>query len=498
MNTLSRRNFIKGSLAAAAGVSAISTTSQPVWSRTVGANDRIRLGIIGVRGKGSHHVELFTKIKESHNCDVAAVCDVDTAIIDALFEKHYKDAAVKPKVYHDYRDMLAAKAIDAVVISTPNHWHSLMAIQACQAGKDVYCEKPVCHNIWEGLQMLKAVDKYKRIVQSGTQSRSNEGLVEAFEYLRSGNLGRIKLIRGFCNKKRDGIGKVTGPQPIQDTMDFNLWTGPARFEPLRRSRVHYNWHWDWNTGNGDSCNQGIHEMDQCRWLGGYDKLPERVISIGGRLGWDDDGQTPNTQITIIDYKPAQIIFETRNLPYSSKINASARYRGVEIGLIVECEGGDLLYSGGGWICDKKGRKTGKKFEERGLDKHVANFIEVMRSRKRSDLRADIVEGFLSSSLCHLGNIAHRLGQKTPTEKIKEAIGDNTHAMDSLTRLEKHLAANEVDLAKTPLTLGAKLKFDTDKYRFISGADENEYGITRWANELLTRRYRKGFVVPEKV
>lgn len=343
--------------------------------------------------------------------------------------------------------------------------------------------------------MVEAARKYKRIVQAGTQRRSEAGLREAFEYIREGNLGKILLVRGFCYKRRDSIGKVDGPQPIPQTVDYDLWTGPAPLGPLMRKNLHYDWHWVWATGNGDIGNQGIHEMDLCRWALGQNSLAPRVMSIGGRFGYDDDGQTANTQIAILDYEPAPIIFEVRGLPQTKDGEVMDHYRGVRVGVVVQCEGGYFAGgSGGGWVYDNEHTKV-KQFKGDGGGGHQANFIDAVRSRKSSDLNADILEGHLSSSLCHMGNISYRLGRLSSPEEIREAIVNESEAAETFGRFEGHLWANWVDLSKTRAVLGPWLKMDPAKERFVGNG---EFGITRWANELLRRDYREGFVVPAEV
>jgi len=423
-----------------------------------------------------------------------ALCDADKAILDREVKK-FKDRNEKVDAYTDVRKLLEDKNIDAIVTATPNHWHSLVTVWACQAGKDVYVEKPVSHNIWEGRKMVEAARKYKRIVQAGTQSRSDEAVQEAFEYIHRGELGKIVVARGFCYKRRKSIGKVDGPQPIPESVDYDLWTGPAPLGPLMRKSLHYDWHWVWATGNGDIGNQGIHEMDMCRWALGQKGLAPRVMSIGGRFGYDDDAETANTQIAILDYEPVPLIFEVRGLAERKDSSVMDSYRGVRIGIVIECEGGYFAGGGGGgWVYDNDGKKI-KQFTGDGGGGHQANFIKAVRSRKVSDLNADIVEGHISSALCHMGNISHRLGQLSLPEEIQEAIKDEPQAVGAFERFREHLFANWVDMSKTRAVLGPWLQMDTRKERFVG---DDRFGITRWANGLLKRDYREGFVIPEKV
>jgi len=461
------------------------------FSRALGANNDIRVAVVGFRGQGSGHIKRFLEIP---GVRVVALCDVDKDILDREVKK-FTDRNETVKAYTDVRKLLDDKQIDAISTATPNHWHALVTIWACQAGKDVYVEKPVSHNVWEGRKIVEAARKYNRIVQAGTQKRSDEGLKEFFEYIHQGNLGKIVVARGFCYKRRKSIGKVPGPQPVPQSLDYNLWTGPAPLNPLMRQRLHYDWHWVWPTGNGDLGNQGIHEVDLCRWATGQNQLPPAVMSIGGRFGYDDDAETANTQIAILDYEPAPIIFEVRGLPRRKDASAMDNYKGVRIGVVIECENGYFAGGGGGgWVYDNDGNKI-KQFKGSGGKEHYANFIQAVRSRKVSDLNADILEGHLSSALCHMANISYRLGQKSSPDQIKQAFKDEPKAQHPFERFQDHLFSNWLDLSKEQAVLGPWLKMDPKTERFVGSG---EYSIARWANDLLTRNYREPFVVPEKV
>ena len=396
MNKLNRRDFVKASLLTTAGVG-FTSCSGPLQKQTriIGANDTIRIGIIGVGKKGGGHIDDFRKLGK---VKIAAICDVDKKTL-AKRKKKFTDTGETVDTYTDVRKMLDDKNIDGVCIATPNHWHSLVGIWACQAGKDVYCEKPVSHNIFEGRKLVQAAKKYNRIVQAGTQNRSDTGLIAAYEYVHSGKLGRIKYVFGICYKRRKSIGKVPGPQPIPDHIDYNMWVGPAPMRPLMRKKLHYDWHWVWDTGDGDLGNQGVHEVDLCLWALQETKMPHRVISMGGRFGYDDDGQTANTQLAVFDYEDAPIFFEVRGLPQDSRIkDAMDHYMGMRTGIVIMCENGYFAGGrGGGNIYDKDGNKV-EKFPGDGGGRHQQNFIDAMRSRKNSDLRAHISKGHLSASL----------------------------------------------------------------------------------------------------
>ena len=492
MNSITRRSFLKGTVAAGITIAApYNITHSKPNSKILGSNDEVGIAVVGLRGKGAHHLELFRNVP---NVRVRAICDVDQVILDRE-KKKFTDRNEKVKTYSEYRKLLEDKDIDAVVIATPNHWHSLQGIWACQAGKDIYVEKPVSHNVWEGNQLVKAARKYKRIVQAGTQSRSDEALHEVFDYIQQGNLGKIVVAHGFCYKKRNSIGKVNGPQPIPKSIDYNLWTGPASIGPLRRSRVHYDWHWEWETGNGDLGNQGIHQMDMCRWALNKNELPRQIMSIGGRFGYDDDGNTANSQITILDYESAPIIFEVRGLPRRIKDTAMDNYKGVRVGVVIKCENGYFAGgAGGGWIYDNNGERI-KKFSSAGGGGHQANFIDAVRSRKVDDLNADIQEGHVSSALCHLANISYRVGTLSTTEEINKALNVQPIAHDVYRSYQDHLLANWVDITVDKSTLGPWLQVDPKNEKFLG---ESEYNITRWANDLLKRNYREPFVVPDRV
>ncbi len=478
-----RRSFLKQSAAASTGVFYIAKTS---WAQK-SPGDTINMAVIGFGGRGGSHISGYKKLK-NEGVRVAALCDVDSNVLGkavAAFDKE------KQKVtgYTDMRKLFDDKSIDAVSIATPNHWHALASIWAIQAGKDVYVEKPVSHCVWEGRQIVKAARKYGKIVQTGTQSRSSrEGIAAAVKYVQEGNLGKILLSRGLCYKRRGSIGKSEGEQPIPESIDYDLWCGPGPKGPLTRQRLKYDWHWTWDYGNGDLGNQGIHQMDIARWFLGEMELSPNVWSVGGRLGYEDDGETANTQIIYHGYEKAPLIFEVRGLPENKDSKNMDKFKGAGVGVIVECEGGTVVvpnYSGA-IIQDKDGKEI-KKFE--GSEDHFKNFINACRSRRVEDLHADILEGHLSSALCHTGNISHRLGAKEKPDAILEKIKGDTFAADTFERMKEHLAKNEVDLTKDMLTLGPVLKMDGKTERFI---DHDA------ANGMLKNKYREPYVVPEIV
>ncbi len=494
MNKLDRRSFLKSSLLTTAsfglfpalGAETGTKKKAPaiVPSHATGANSDIRFAVVGFGGRGQDHIK---ELRMVDGARMVALCDVDRNILGREMMK-YKDAGEQITAYTDVRDLLDDKNIDVVSFATPNHWHALGAIWAMQAGKDVYVEKPVSHNVWEGRRIVEVARQLNRIVQTGTQSRSSSGITEGIAWVRGGHIGKIIRARGLCYKPRPSIGKVDGPQAIPAGIDYDLWCGPAPKGPLMRKRLHYDWHWVWPTGNGDLGNQGIHQMDLARWALGETALSPRVLSVGGRLGYVDDGTTPNTLIVFHDYPTAPLIFEVRGLPSSAESKEMDKYRGVSIGVVVDCEGGTMVmpdYSSIR-ILDKDGTEI-KKFS--GSSSHFANFIDAVRSRKQSDLHADILEGHLSSALCHTGNISYRLGRTQSPDEIREAVKGNKDLAEALGRMEEHLGANRVDLTKTPAMLGAVLNMDPQTERFVGNPE---------ADQLLTRDYRKPFVVPAKV
>ena len=491
-----RRSFLKSSLAASAALSLPAR----LCAAAEGANDDIRIGIVGFNGRGQDHIGNFLGCKGAR---IVALCDVDSAVLEkGVAQLAAKGHTVTP--YRDMRKMIESKEVDVVSIATPNHWHALGAIWAIQAGKDVYVEKPVSHNVWEGRQLVKAADAHGKIVQMGVQSRSGGGLAEALEWVENLPLGKLRYARALCYKPRPSIGQVDGARPVPETIDYDLWCGPAAKLPLTRARLHYDWHWVWNTGNGDLGNQGIHQMDIARRFLGEAALSPAVFAIGGRLGYVDDGETPNSLIVFHDYKKAPLIFEVRGLPSAPagmKTEADGRevkvpagpmdkYRGTSVGVIVQYENGHILCPDydNAIAFDAEGQEI-RKFSRRAPESHYENFLSAVRSRKAADLNGKILDGHISSALCHTGNIAYRVGQKAAPEAIAEKIKGRKDALDSFERLTAHLAANDIDLTTNQLTFGEHLKFDPQTEKFIGHPE---------ADKLLTREYRAPFVVPEKV
>jgi predicted dehydrogenase len=488
MTRFDRRSFIVGSLGAAAGALLPA-------SRCLGANDAIRVAVVGFNGRGAGHISELTKIP---GVRLVALCDVDPAVLGRHVSALDKQG-IKVEGFSDVRKLLEMKDLDAITTATPNHWHSLIGIWACQAGKDSYIEKPISHNVWEGRQLVKAAQKYGRIVQGGTQSRSNGRLRAAVQWVHEGNLGKIRAVYGLCYKARMSIG--TGAGVIPAGLDYDLWCGPAPEAELARPKLHYDWHWVHATGNGDMGNQGIHQMDIARWFLGATELSPRVLSIGGRLGYKDAGETPNTQVIIHDYARAPLIFETRGLPKSQEFHDPKQWgsnmdsphwfpQGRGISVVVDCEGGKVFDGAGNGVAayDHGGQKV-KEFESAGDGGHMENFIQAVRERKPELLRAPADDTHLSSALCHTGMISHQLGRNTSPDEARERLHSDPVLLERYEAMKEHLVRNGVDLKTSQLTLGPWLRFDPKTERFI----DNDA-----ANALLTRNYRAPFVVPERV
>ncbi|MBI2808426.1 MAG: Gfo/Idh/MocA family oxidoreductase [Planctomycetes bacterium] len=490
MRFLERREFIQQSVGLASLVAAgyfaddaeAGQQPRPAQPNPRGANERLNVAVIGVRGRGRDHI---SGLAGRHNCRVTHLCDVDTAVTASavtLAQKAQGGAA--PVVVGDLRRIMDNKDIHIVTVATPNHWHSLAGIWAMQAGKHVYVEKPVSHNVWEGRRLVEASRHYNKICQAGTQIRSQPGIRQAIEYIRSGQLGACTVARGLCYKPRGSIGRCNGNQRPPATMNYDLWCGPAANRPPHRNgrfgTVHYDWHWIWEYGNGDLGNQGIHQMDVARWGLGKSELARSAISLGGRFGYTDDGETPNTQLCVFDYGNADLIFEVRGL-------RTDPYRGASIGNIFHCANGYVAFVNYSTAIafDNNNREL-RRFT--GGGDHYGNFVRAIRSGRRQDLHGEVLEGHLSSALCHLANISYRLGRQVAFDRRNGALGENREANETLTRTIAHLRGNNVALDSAMLTIGRRLNVDVRNETF---------GDDRAANAMLTREYRKGFVVPAR-
>ena len=498
MAPITRRQLVHGSAAAAAaaGLTSLKTVRR---TRPGSPSEELRVAVVGLNGQGGSHINGFQSLP---GVDVVALVDVDSHVLarrKAELEKKkaerdgWQGGAVA--AFKDLRVALEREDIDVISIATPNHLHALLTIWACQAGKDVYVEKPVCHNIFEGRQMVRAARAHGRIVQTGTQSRTSQGIAEGIAWMHEGNLGEIRLAHATCYKPRKSIGKVSEPTPIPDHVDWDLYCGPAPKGPLMRKRLHYDWHWQFITGNGDLGNQGIHQMDTARWALGIDELAQGVACIGGRFGYDDDGDTPNTMATLLAYEPAPLLFEVRGLPRDERAQAENwggsmdRIQSGSIGTTILCDGGYLVIPNSNDRAIAYDNESVEIRRWQASSSHFANLVEAVRARDASKLTADILEGHLSSSLCHMGNIAYLCGKRMVPDAIQEAIGSHKVGSESFDRMADHLDKNGVDLEQDMVTLCPMLPFDPKNERFVD--DEG-------ANALITRDYRAPFVVPSEV
>ncbi len=476
MSHLSRRQFLQTS--AAAGITTFAISGTKSSGNVLGANDRVQVGIAGLNGRGKSHMGELSGRKD--DVEIAYLIDPDQRTWPSAL-KSVSDKGHKPQTVADIRTALEDKNLDAVTVATPNHWHALITIWACQAGKDVYVEKPCSHNVHEGRIAVEMARKHQRIVQHGTQSRSSGSWDNITAVSRSGHYGQLKVARGYCYKNRSSIGMKEITTPPKE-LDFNIWLGPAAEQPFHANLVHYNWHWFWETGNGDIGNQGVHQMDIARWGIKDATLPTSVVSVGGRFGYTDQGQTANTQISIMDFGPTQLIFEVRGLSTKDKL-VTNRFE-FEDGYIKE---DGKFYK---WGADA-GETIPKLANSRGPGGgHFGNFIAAVKSRRTENLNADILEGHYSSALCHLANISYRLGTEGSFATKADALRGDKAAIATFEKMEDHLAReNKVELAGVKCRFGRALTVDVKAESFTNDAE---------ANALLTRNYRGPFVVPQKV
>jgi len=479
MKPITRRAFIKTSLMGAGWVVA----GLPA-AKVLGANEDIRVAVVGFHGRGNEHIKTWVGME---GVRLVALCDVDEQVLNRMADQLDR-ANVKVEKYVDVRKLLENPDIDAISIATPNHWHSLVTVWACQAGKDVYVEKPCSHNVSEGRKCVQAARKYKRIVQHGTQNRSSSGWAKQIAAVHSGKYGKLLVSKGYCCKPRWSIGF----KPIQEPpeyLHFDLWLGPAPTQPYHANLVHYNWHWFWPTGNGDIGNQGVHEIDLARWAIKGATLPKSVVSLGGRWvdgpGFKDQGETPNMDLAVFDFGESLLVFETRGLvdnglsgSYPGKVTVEFY---LEAGVI---KNGQFFPKGS----DQPQPLVDVDGEVRPHG-NFGNFIDCVRSRKQEELNADILEGHYSAALCHLGNISYRLGQEVPFEERPPVFQENEIVRDSMRTILENTEALGVKPEQATYRLGPKLEFDPKAERFVRNGK---------ANELLTRKYRKPFIVPDQV
>ncbi|GAA5482223.1 Gfo/Idh/MocA family protein [Haloferula sargassicola] len=466
----SRRHFIQG-----AGALAFATFAAPSFG-AVGANDRIRLALIGCGGRGN---SLFDQFSGEKDVEFVAFADPDQQHLDKIGEK-----APKAEKFTDYRKLLERKDIDAVVIASPNYWHAIHTIHACQAGKDVYVEKPVTFSLEQGQAMLAAEKKYDRIIQAGTQNRSDTGLIDAFQAIQEGKFGKILQLRGLCYRNRTGIGKLDHPLEIPASVDYNLWLGPRPDEPIRRPHLHYDWHWDYNTGNGDIGNQAPHEFDLISWLLGDPRFSGDMHCLGNRFGWDDAGNTPNLQTAWYEMAGVPVVFEVNDMTLKPDVNASPAFKGVRVGIVATCEGGEFRGGrGGGFVVGEDGKTKIAKFPGDAGGGHARNFLDAVKSRDASSLRGKLAHAVHSAEVVHLANLAYRAGEPVPRTKL---VGDLPETIaDVIERQERQLKAWSIDTEKTPYVLGAPAAMKNGQPQ--GGAK---------LMSLADTTYREGFPLPE--
>jgi predicted dehydrogenase len=479
MKPITRRSFIKTSVVSAGWVAA----GFP-GARVLGANDDIRVAVVGFHGQGRSHIKNWVGMQ---GVRLVALCDVDENVLNGMADQLDKQN-IKVEKYTDVRKLLENKDIDAISTATPNHWHSLITVWACQAGKDVYVEKPCSHEVSEGRKCVEAARKYKRIVQHGTQSRASTEWRKQIAAVQSGTYGKLLVSKGYCCKARWSIGFKPIEEPPAN-LHFDLWLGPAPLEPYHGNLVHYNWHWFWPTGNGDIGNQGVHQIDIARWAIKGATLPKTVVSMGGRWvdgpDFKDQGETPNMELSVYDFGETLLVFETRGLvdnalsgKYPSKVT-------------------NEFYLEAGAIKDGQFLPKGSDKAEPLVDVEVrevpngmfGNFVDCIRSRKQEDLAADILEGHYSAALCHLGNISYRLGKDVPFAERPQIFQENEIVSGSMRTILENTEALGVKPEQATYCLGPKLEFDPQAERFVNNAK---------ADQLLTREYRQPFVVPDQV
>lgn len=432
MKKFTRRDILKATVPGSLAMMALPTI---IPSTAFGANDRMRVAVIGINGRGKDHIKGFMS---QDNVEVATLCDVDNVVLQTgakAFEEKYSK---KVQTEGDLRKVYEDKSIDAVSIATPNHWHALAAIWACQAGKDVYVEKPACHNLFEGRKLVEAATKYNRIVQHGVQLRSSVAMQEAIKHLRDGLIGKVYMARGTVYKWRPDIGDL-GKSPVPEGLNWDLWQGPAQVRDFSKNYVHYNWHWFWDYGNGDVGNQGIHETDLCMW-GLNVGLPETITSAGGKYLWNDCKETPEVLSTTYNYPKEGKVIQMEVRPWMTN-----KEDGVEVGNIFYGDKGYMVINGYADYKTYLGKNREPGPARNAGGDHYKNFVEAVRAKDKSMLNGPVETAHLAASIAHLGNISYRLGRT--------------------------------------------LHFDPTKETFVGDKE---------ANAMLTRKYRAPYVVPDKV
>jgi predicted dehydrogenase len=471
MSRIHRRFFLQQSAAVGAALAV-----RPLHAR--GVNERLNIGFIGCGGRSKQLLPSFKKLSDVR---IAALCDVDEERVSLTAEK-----CPGAKKFTDLRKLLDDKDVDAVAIATCNHWHVLAAIWAIERGKNVYVEKPLSHNHWEGQQLVRAARKHDRIVQVGTQQRSDPLQADLKEYLHDRQaLGKIKYAQVCRFAERKPIGKRTSPLFVPKNVDYDLWLGPAQDEPLYRDQLHYDWHWDWNTGNGEHGNWGVHVLDDAVNVVLRDgcPFPKRVAGGGGRILWNDAGNTPNVSFAFYDTGSIPILFGLSNLAEAPKVD------GVGTGYVVHCEGG--YYEGGrggGSARDPQG-KVIRKFKGDTGEAHQRNFVDAVMTHDRSKLNAEVEIGHQSTAWCNLAVAASRAGESYDHDSAMAVRKGYEPWGDLVVLIEKHLKKHSIDPKSADFQLGPMIEFSSQEQKFVGDHADK-------ANSFLKREYRKGFEVPE--
>lgn len=479
---VSRRRFLKTTAAASAVFSTFAISGTKASGRILGANDAVRLAVAGVNGRGQDHIKGFSK---ADNVEIVYLVDPDSRLYDSRSKLVEEQNKHTPKCVKDIREVLDDPNVDAISIATCNHWHSLMTIWACMAGKDVYVEKPMSHNVVEGRMCVTAARNNNRVVQHGTQQRSQASRAREIAALQSGNYGKLLVSKGYASKPRWSIGSKPN-KPAPSELDYNLWLGPADQTPFNENLVHYNWHWFWNTGNGEIGNQGVHQMDVARWAIKDATLPTKVVSLGGRFAYDDQAETPNTQLTVYEFGDVLLVFEVRGLVGKNK--------GLDTGYGSEIF--NEYYTTEGRIAEGKfyptGSDKGEKLADLGGEVYPGgewgSFINAVREKNPAMVNANVEDAHYSAALCHLGNISYRLGSTTSMAGV-ESPYPNEHVNDTMAKIRENLEKCNLNVSQTQCQVGPALEFDPAAEKFVHNDD---------ANAMLTRAYRGEFKLPEKV
>ena len=477
-NRISRRQFTSGALAT--GVFS-SLASRESWAAN--ANEEVNIGFISCGGRAK---QLMGQFRSVPGIRVAGLCDPDQKRLGSAKEQFPKATG-----WADLRKLLEAKDIDAVVISTCNHWHCLAAIWAMQAGKDVYVEKPLSHSQWEGKQTVAAARRYDRICQIGTQQRSDPMQAEIKKFLHQDKaLGEIKFARVNRYGIRGSIGKRDTPLAIEKSVAYDMWLGPAQDLPIYRKNLHYDWHWDWNTGSGEMGNWGVHVMDDLRNNVFQDSvaLPQKIMAGGARVVYNDAGQTPNVHFAYFDTGSIPVVIGLSNLPAKPGIKKVAPHTGPSSGYIAYCERGRLEGQRGRATAFDADGKVVKKFGgTRGDVLHQKNFIQAVRQHKRSILNAEVAVGNDSTGWCNLANVAFRAGKEYSADRAKQIQNENWEK--TIESMDQHLRAHGMQIDDSSIRLSEVLELDSKTEQFVGQHAET-------ANKFLKREYRKGYEVPE--